>query len=182
MAFDIRQLARKGLLRPGNSFPYSWHSGGDLVGSISVQVDHDRVNLSYQRTINGEAQQVKCGLWITACPGGFGPRKMFLCPCCGKRCAVVYFGGNAFACRKCLKLVYLSEGEDAMGRLWRKQQKIESRLLDGDSHYQRPKGMHWRTFNRLADKIDAIEQQKDVVCFAHLAPLLMRSGLKLSDL
>lgn len=182
MPFDIRKVARSGRLTPGQYFSWQWTSDGERVGSVSVRSEVGRVVLSYQRTYNGEAQQVECALLLTACAGGYGPRPMFRCPCCARRCAVVYFGGNAFACRKCLKLVYASEGEDAMGRLWRKQQKIEGRLLDGDSYYQKPKGMHWRTFNRLADKIDEIEQQKDVVCFARLGPLLMRSGFKLSDL
>jgi hypothetical protein len=107
---------------------------------------------------------------------------MFRCPCCAKKCAVVYFGGNTFACRKCLKLVYISEGQDPMGRLWSKQRKIESRLIDGDMHYQKPKGTHWRTFNRLADKIDEIEQQKDAVFLICAGALLARMGLKPEEL
>lgn len=138
--------------------------------------------LSYQRTYNGESQRVECCLWLAACAGGYGPRPMFRCPCCARRCAVVYFGGNAFACRKCLRLVYLSEAEDAMGRLWRKQRKMESRLEDGGSHYQKPKGMHWRTFNRLADKIDEIERDKDRTFLISAGALLARMGLKLDDL
>lgn len=182
MPFDIRKVARIGRLTPGQHFSWQWSSDGERVGSVYVRSEDDRLILSYQRTYNGETQQVECRLWLAACAGGFGPRPMFRCPCCGRRCAVVYFGGTAFACRKCLKLVYISEGQDPMGRLWIKQRKIESRLIDGDTHYQKPKGMHWRTFNRLADKIDEIEQQKDLVCFARIGPLLMRSGLKFSDL
>lgn len=182
MPFDIRKVARSGRLTPGQHFSWHWTSDGERVGSISVRSETDRMVLSYQRTYNGESQQVECRLWLAACAGGYGSRPMFRCPCCARRCAVVYFGGNTFACRKCLRLVYLSEAEDAMGRLWRKQRKIEARLLDGDSCYQKPKGMHWRTFNRLADKIDEIEQQKDMACFAHLAPLLMRSGFNLADI
>lgn len=181
MPFDIRKLARIGRLTPGQYFSWQWTSDGEPVGSVSVRSEVNRVVLSYQRTINGEAQQMECTLWIKRCAGGYGTRPMFTCPRCGKRCAVVYFGGNGWACRKCLRLVYLSEAEDAMGRLWRKQRKIEGRLLDGENYYQKPKGMHWRTFNQLTDKIDKIEQQKDMACFAHLGPLLMRSGLKLSD-
>jgi len=95
---------------------------------------------------------------------------------------VVYFGGNAFACRKCLRLVYLGEAEDAKGRLWRKQRKIENCLIDGGSCYQKPKGMHWRTFNRLADKIDEIERDKDRAFLTSANALFARMGLNPADL
>lgn len=181
MPFDIRQVARSGRLTPGQYFSWQWTSDGERVGSVSVRSEADRMVLSYQRTYNGESQQVECRLWLAACAGGYGPRPMLCCPSCSRRCAVVYFGGNAFACRKCLKLVYLSEGEDAMGRLWRKQRKIESRLIDGGSRYLKPKGMHWRTFNRLADRIDEIEQQKDATFLIRAGALLARIGWPSKD-
>lgn len=185
MAFDIRQVPRRGLLKAGQNFSWYWSSGGDRVGSVSVRVEHARVILSYQRTSNGEAQQLECSLWIERCAGGYGPRQMFICPRCGKRCAVVYFGGNSFACRKCLKLVYLSEAEDAIGRLWRKQRKIERRLAGRDDDWngwRKPKGMHQVTFDRLRKKIDQIEQEKDMAFFTHALPILRRFGLSLSGL
>lgn len=179
LAFDIREVKRRGLLKPGESFSWSWSRDDERVGSIGARVEIDRVVLSYQRTSNGESKQVHCNLWIAPCAGGFGARQMFLCPCCAKRVAVVYFGGNAFACRRCLRLVYVSEGQDKVGRLWRKQQKIESRLIDADTQYQKPKGMHWRTFERLCDTINEIEQEKDDVSFIRIARLLGGMGLEL---
>lgn len=185
MAFDIRQIARRGLLDAGNCFAWHWSSGGDPVGSVSVRVESDRVILSYQRTSDGESQQVECGLWMERCNGGYGSRRMFVCPRCGKRCAVVYFAGNYFACRKCLRLAYLSEAEDSMSRLWRKQRRIERRLAGEAGEWdgwRKPKGMHQVTFDRLRGKIDQIEQAKDRAFVAHMSPLLMRLGLNLSDL
>lgn len=182
MPFDIRKVARCGRLTPGQYYSWHWSSDGERVGSVSVRTEVDRVIVSYHRTRNGQTHPFECALLIQRSAGGYGSRPVFTCPSCRKRCAVVYFGGNAFACRTCLKLVYASEAEDLMGRLWRKQRKIESRLLDGDDCYQKPKGMHWRTFNRLADEIDEIEQQKDIACFSSLAPLLMRSGLDLAGI
>ncbi len=69
-----------------------------------------------------------------------------------------------------------------MGRLWRKQRKIERRLIYDGSYYQKPKGMHWRTFKRLTDKVDEIEEQKDIVCLSRLGPFMMRSGFSLADI
>ena len=50
MAFDVRQIAKKGLLRPG---AFSWHwsnNYGEHVGSVGVRVagDPERVTLSYR--------------------------------------------------------------------------------------------------------------------------------------
>jgi len=150
-----------------------------------VQVDENRVLLTYSRTFNGAAQSGQSALWLDSCAGGYGSRRMFACPRCGRRCQVVYFGGNGFACRKCLKLVYLSEAKDAVDRLWQKQRKIERRLAGGDDKWngwRKPKGMHQVTFDRLREMIGQIEQAKDMAFVIHMQPFLRRCGMKLSDL
>ena len=76
------------------------------------------------------------------------------------RGGVVYFGapGGRYACRKCLNLDYLSEAKDGTGRLWSKQTKLEARLgEDGE----KPKGMHWKTYERICDRLGNVEEQKD---------------------
>lgn len=55
----------------------------------------------------------------------------------------------------------MSEAESSMDRLWRKQGKLEKRL--GQDYEKKPKGMHWQTYERLADHIDDIEQEKDAL-------------------
>lgn len=164
LAFDVRQVARKGLLKPGNWFSWSWTntSTGENVGSVSVRVadGFERVILSYKWTPYGsDPQSVECVLQIerTACNyGGFRP--WFLCPACWRRCAVVYFGRGRYACRHCNHVAYYSQSEDMMGRAWRKQGKLEAKLIDG---WGKPKGMHWRTYERLHDEIIECERQKD---------------------
>ena len=68
---------------------------------------------------------------------------MFRCPRCGDRCVVVYFGGGTFACRKCMRLGYASEAETMIGRLWRKQKKIERRLAGGADEWDGAKPNGW---------------------------------------
>ena len=183
-AFDIRHIARKGYLRGNAWFTWVWTNSysGEVVGRVSVRVsdDPERVVLSYQWTpYDSDPQSVECTLRVnrTACTYG-GNRPWFLCPQCGQRCAVVYFGarGGRYACRKCVRVAYCSQSEDVMARAWRKQGKIEKRLAGGEGEWngwQRPKGMHHKTFHRLLDKIDASEQQKD---FA-LMTMMERMGL-----
>lgn len=171
LALDIRHIARKGLFRPG-AFSWTWTNThtGEHTNSVGVRVpdDKSRVILNYQWTpYGGDAQSVECSLWIdqTACNYG-GSRPWFLCPVCWRRCSVVYFGRGRYACRHCNQVAYYSQSEDLMGRAWRQQRKIEARLIDG---WRKPKGMHWKTCNRLQDKINECEQQKDYALMAVMA-------------
>jgi hypothetical protein len=174
-AFDIRKLAQRGQLRPGASFPWRWYEGATRVGSINVQVQDGAVIASYALSSDhGISRRVDCTLEIDRCAGGFGSRRMFRCPKCGKRCAVVYCGGGTFACRKCLGLGYASEAENVIGRIWRKQKKIEQRLAGGAGEWdgEKPRGMHQSTFDRLVEALDQIEYEKsqafDLNCMSFL--------------
>ena len=184
MAFDVRQIARKGLLKPG-AFSWHWTSNyGERVGSVGVRVTDERVILSYQWTPpNSESRDVECVIWVERTPCNYGgTRPWFRCPSCGRRCAVVYFGapGGRYACRRCLRVAYLSQCEDEMGRLWRRQRKIEGRLAGVADEWdgrQRPKGMHQKTFDRLRRQIWELEVQRDEVFDIQATALLRRLGV-----
>lgn len=181
MAFDVRQIARRGLLRPG-AFSWHWSRDGEQVGSVGVRVagDAQRVILTYQWTpYNGEPHHVDCTLRIERTPCNYGGgRPWFLCPSCERRCAVVYFGapGGRYACRHCVRVGYLSQCEDETGRLWLKQRKIECRLAGGAAEWNgwtKPKGMHQQTFDRLRRQIWELEMRRDEL-IAVLAASLWR--------
>ena len=53
-----------------------------------------------------------------------------------------------------------------MDRAWIKQRKIESRLIDG---WDKPKGMHWKTYDRLHDEIQECERRKDIALMKAMA-------------
>jgi hypothetical protein len=57
-----------------------------------------------------------------------------------------------------MRLSYASEADDAMGRLWRKQRKLEAKLGED---YQKPKGMRPRTYEHICAQIDEVEVRKD---------------------
>lgn len=191
MAFDLRQIAKKGLLRPG-AFSWHWTSNyGEKVGSVGVRVasDPERVILTYQWTpYNSEPRHVECSLQIERTPCNYGGvRPWFRCPSCGRRCAVVYYGapGGRYACRRCVRVTYLSQCEDETGRLWRKQRKIDRKLAGGAGEWdgwQKPKGMHQKTFSHQVKKLNQIEGDKDARFAAQILPLLARLGVNLSDL
>ena len=83
---------------------------------------------------------------------------MVAAPGCGRRVAVLH-GGRVFACRQCKRLAYRSQRETTDDRATRRADAIRRRLgwdagiLNGNG--LKPKGMHWRTFDRLEREHDA---------------------------
>jgi hypothetical protein len=69
------------------------------------------------------------------------------------------YGGTVFACRHCHRLAYRCQRETDDDRAARRADTIRRRLgwapgiLNGSG--SKPKGMHWRTFERLQTKHDA---------------------------
>ena len=93
---DIRELQRKGFLRPGGWTSLSWSRNGDVVGSVGVCAEFDRVVLRYRHQRYGEDwkdEEYPIFLDRTPCNYG-GERVWFLCPArgCSRRVAVVYGG------------------------------------------------------------------------------------------
>jgi hypothetical protein len=84
-----------------------------------------------------------------------GSRPWFLCPAngCNRRAAILYSGGGGFACRRCLGLAYRTQHEQPDGRLLIKAERQWARLgwAFGEEG-PKPKGMYWRTFNRIAER------------------------------
>ena len=183
ISLDIRQLHRRGLLRPGSAFSWHWSRGGEPSGSISVCAEPESLSLDYRWTPRGGEPIPRVTSFLishTNCHFG-GLRPWLICKWCCRRCAIVYgvSGDGYFGCRRCLKLGYSSEVEDLMGRLWRKKRKLEAKFDDSEA---KPKWMRMRTYERIWSKINAIEERNDEVCMAGIMRLMRRNGMKLADL
>lgn len=159
---DIRRLHRAGLLRPGQVFSWQWTVCGKEVSSIQVRTEVDRVILNYRNRSNGgEWRPMEYSVYVewTGCNLG-GRRAWFLCPAqgCGRRVAIL-FGGSIFACRHCHKLAYACQRETDDDRAMRRADTIRRRLGWGAGIANpaggKPKGMHWRTYQRLKSEHDA---------------------------
>jgi len=166
-SIDVRHWNREGLLVPGSAFGWQWSRNGEVVASIQIRAESGRVILTYRHRQNGGEWKDECypvQLDWTPCNFG-GERPWFLCPAvgCGKRVAILY-GGSIFACRHCHQLAYPSQRECAYDRTARQADKIRKKLgwepgiLNGRG-WKKPKGMHWRTFERLTAKHNAFEQE-----------------------
>jgi hypothetical protein len=180
---DIRYLKKQGYLSPGASGLLSWTCGGEPSGSIRYCTYIDRLPLTYRsREYGGEWEEVEYPVYFdeTDCHYG-GTRTWFLCPGggCGRRVGVLYGEGKYFLCRHCHDLAYASQNENAALRASRKSRKIIERL-GGDSYSDfypdKPKGMHWKTYNRLIRQAEYYENLSWHCMRALLSPWKGRIG------
>lgn len=160
-SIDVRRWSREGMLRPGYRGGWRWSVNGREIASIRMRAEADRVILTYRHRSGGgdwRDEEYPVFLQRTACHLG-GARPWFICPAvgCRRRVAILY-GGGFFACRRCHRLAYDSTHEDAGGRATRRADRIRMRLgwepgiLNGSG--PKPKGMRWRTFDRLVKRHD----------------------------
>ena len=164
-SLDVRRFQRDGLLKPGQDFNWQWSRNGEKVASIRVRTENNRIILIYRQRSGDEAWQDKeypVVLDWTDCNYG-GQRAWFRCPAagCGRRVAVLYSGG-IFACRHCSRLAYESQRESAVDLMTRRADKVRARL-GWDAGIlnpigQKPKGMRWKTYERLCGEYDTLEQ------------------------
>lgn len=166
-SIDIRRWQREGYLTPGRYLDWQWLRNGEKVAAIGVKVETGQLRLiySYRRNCDEwESLDYPVRLQTTPCNYG-GERYWFTCPAdgCGRRVAVLFLGGKYFACRYCYQLAYRSQRETADDRAARKADKIRDKLnwepgiLNGNGW--KPKGMHWRTFEKLQAEHDRHTQQ-----------------------
>ena len=157
-SIDVRRWNREGLLVPGSAFGWQWSRNGEVVALIQIRAESGRVILTYRHRQNGgewKDESYPVQLDWTPCNFG-GKRPWFLCPAvgCGKRRVAILYGGSIFACRHCHQLAYPSQRETYDDRAARRADKIRERLgweqgILNPKGWQKPKGMHWRTFERL---------------------------------
>jgi len=96
-----------------------------------------------------------------------GERPWFVCSVysnghyCGRNVTKLYGAGKLFACRHCHGLAYASQQESSNQRGVYRAQKIRTRLGGSVSMFEdfpdKPKGMHWRTYDRLRGRYDMAE-------------------------
>jgi hypothetical protein len=171
-------MRKNGLLRPGGHGTLSWSRNGKQTGWIRYTVHPHSLELDYRTRQTGEEEwtPVNEHVPLLRSEQPFGGSRVYLgCLRCRSRNLVLY-GGSRFRCRKCLNLAYASQSEDIFGRAASRSQNIRKRLggLGGfdDPFPLKPKGMHWSTYDRLADECAALD---DLIA-AELCGLMARFG------
>ncbi len=109
-----------------------------------------------------------------------GRRWYFVCPRCRRRCRALYvpFATHALACRLCHRLTHESQRLNRYWRLNRRLDKLWHRMGgDEDDHSEwpeKPKGMHWRTFERLKSEWSGVNDEIWADAARTLGPFLAR--------
>lgn len=174
---DIRYMRKQGFLRAGSVGTLSWSRGGEQTGWIRYRSSRDGLQLIYRaRPAGGDWVDIDERFTIEKIDQPFGgTRGYFICNGCRKRCMILY-GGMRFRCRKCSNLSYSSQNEGVTDRACSKAREIRKRLgCEGsfdDPFPLKPKGMHWKTYERLERECELLEQR----VAAEFAMLFRRMG------
>jgi len=161
--FDIRVLNKKGWTAPGISFDYWWTCNGKPSGSIKYKILDSFIILEYRVKTNiGDLENIKQFVSLDETPCNYGgTRKWFICEACEKRVVVLYGVGKYFHCRTCNDLSYFSKQKGFVDRTRIKAQNIRSKLGGEKSiasaFPDKPKGMHWKTYNKLMKEAEVYE-------------------------
>ena len=161
-SIDANQLNRSGCLKSGWCGTTTWSRNGVKTSSIIMRASTESLQLSYSTKQFGTVYQ---SVTINRIPCRFGgSRAYFRCEC-NKRVVKLYAAGNHFRCRHCYHLSYSSKNESQWDRALRQRNKQRRRLSgnNGLEAYtaQKPKGMWWRTYQRLQERAYEAEQRSD---------------------
>lgn len=111
----------------------------------------------------------------------FGRRWFLVCPRCGRHRTRLYLpraDWPGFQCRACLGLRYHSQRLAPNDRLFHRARVLTRRLgADFDAlagNPPKPPRMHWRTYERALDRLDAVEHARSALFCAAVAGLLRR--------
>ena len=170
----LRVDAFKGVVLPDTMHKAQLEGGGRALAGLKIC--KSGMAVSYRLTITrggtSRARDVEDYVEFTYTMPRYGGRRLwFVCPRCGRRCGVLYLG-EAVACRLCFGLIYPCSMESRRDRGWRLHHRWQARIMDG-----RPKGMHWKTYFELQDKVDRRAAVKLAAMYADLKWKLLRNGM-----
>ncbi|TAN10039.1 MAG: hypothetical protein EPN34_12400 [Burkholderiaceae bacterium] len=167
-SIDLRRITRAKLM--DCTLYWRWPSGGEPTATATTSMHDGFMRFEYARGGKHATEDVQIAR--TGCTYG-GSRPWFRCPCCRRRCAVLYVG-ERLACRECYRLRYPSQSEDAGTRVWDRKRKLAKRL-GCEAHEwdeaEKPRGMHWSTFERIRGELSDLDAWLD----AQLVFLVARS-------
>lgn len=179
---DVRRFAREGMLARSGWHGWRWTNDGVQVASISFIVDPSArsIRFEYRQTVDGKARDIKVTAWTETTPCHFGGvRWWWRCPNCSRRCARLFLVTGGMGCRACLRMIYASQREDAVGRSWRRTQKIERVLgIDGGSGRRR---MQEKTRERLHDALEREEDVRDGALAEGIARIFANAKVAIPD-
>lgn len=167
-ALPAQQVATE--LDPDRAGRYSWawwRAGGEQTASIVIET-LPGLGLRLHYSVNGQPVTPYLVRWDITTPHYGGRRFWWLCPKCGQRVAFLY-GGRLFLCRRCHGLTYeTAQSGDPQNSIENRMLRIRKRLgaptaagWPDDPLPDKPKGMHWDTYGRLAREYMNLARLRD---------------------
>ena len=163
-SIDLAWLWRRGFLKPGHWSSISWSRSGEPNADIRIALVPGGLLLDYRVRGSGEDwRNVHELVPIVETATQFGgQRHWFSCLTCQRRCRILY-GGSHFRCRRCHGLRYETQYEPPFARAATRALKIRERLgckggIDAPFP-DKPKGMHWRTYRKLAAQEEQLQER-----------------------
>lgn len=168
LGLDVNRLARRGILQAGNrcTGTLRWSDTRTLqnAGQCHYEANAEDPNFAWIRfrfREAGDRSPVESLIQLTTTVPPFGGfRWWFVCPRSGERVLKLYWSGQrGFASRKALGLVYPSSREGEFERAQRRLSKLKAKLNAVDFEIPtadlKPARMHWKTFERICQSIEA---------------------------
>ena len=127
VALDIWQLQRYGLLEPGTEGSVLLRSAdGRQIATASFLIALSKLRVQ----LEGVRRSLPTEICIERTPLRNGTRPWFRCRRCNARRAILYGldEDNSFSCRRCMGLVYRSQDQTKLQRLYLKQDRLEAKL------------------------------------------------------
>lgn len=157
LQLNIARLKEWGSLTPGAVGRLTWSVRDRETASMGYTTHSDHIVFRFRYSENGSTtwQSIERRIDFISTPCHFGgSRKWFVCPGCASRMGTLCLHQNRFLCRHCLGLPYRSQSSSKYDRQIQKVHKLRARIV---SEIRKPKGMHWKTYQRLRQRYDEAE-------------------------
>jgi hypothetical protein len=183
----VASLTRAGIgpgLRGKATYPFD---GGEFPVELTIDTRTEGpgfIDFAHQTRSTSDPQPIRYRVWLNWSRPHYGGRRYwFCCLGTGDRATKLFLplGGHLFLSRCAYRLGYACQRESRSDRLMRNSRKLH-RALGGDGEAlgqdapDKPKGMHWRTYERKIARWHAAEDRANDAWLVSMAPLLRRIG------
>ena len=175
LSLDVHALSRAGMFMPGTLHTVTWgDEAAPRAQILTIMHAHRPVLLfhyNYRAAKSSTPTVIREVFEAEKVPGTLGGSYWYLkCPGCGFRRARMYSYHGHFRCRACHNLNYGTTRESAVDRANRRIRTLQHRLGGDDRQFavlpDKPPGMQWRTYDRLARKFYQEVDRHLALCLA----------------
>jgi hypothetical protein len=152
-SLEIGFLQRNGYFAVSKPGWLTWRrEGGEITGTARVEWSGTQLQVRNQV------------IHIGRTPCRFGGHRLWFVCVCGRHVSALYSpNGRPWACRHCYRLTYATRQAIPRDRQLLRAQRIRHRLGGSRSMLEpfppKPKGMHWRTYERLRRVHDLADEK-----------------------